>query len=161
VKKAYSRPRGTAAMTLPRSTALTVALVLVGVAMVAVPVAVSPDVPDDRVEYYVEADWSDYQDHPNRVYANLSTDARAVFDAARTNESGLVNVSYGDVPPEIIPPRGGIEVWDVRYEGSYYLLQGRHLTYEADFGTQVLPRAAAVACGAVLALAGAFRAVVR
>jgi len=148
-------------MALPRSTALTVALVLVGLAMVAVPIAVPPDVPEDRVEYYVEADWSDYQDHPNRAYANLSTDARAVFDAARTNESGHVNVSSGEAPSEIAPPRGGIEIWDIRYEGSYYLLQGRHLTYEADFGTQLLPRAAAVACGAVLALAGVVRAVVR
>jgi hypothetical protein len=144
-----------------RSTALTAALLFVGLSLVVVPLLVPPDVPDDRVAYAVEADWSDYQNHPNRAYGNLSADARAVFDAARTNGSGRVNVSYGDAPEAIRPPREGIDVWDVRYEGSYYLLEGRHLTYEADFGTQILPRAAAVACGAVLALVGAFRTVVR
>jgi len=142
-----------------RSTALTAALLLVGLSMAVTPLLVPPDVPNDRVEYAVEAEWGDYQNHPNRAYGNLSTDARALFDTARTHEGGRVNVSYGDAPAAVRPPREGIEVWDVRYEGSYYALEGRHLTHEADLGTQVLPRAAAVACGAVLALAGVFRAV--
>lgn len=133
---------------------------LVGVALFAAPLAVPAEAPPDRVEYYVEADWGNYQDQQRLVYANLSGPEKRAFDAARTNESARYNASLRDAPARLTPARNGIDIYNVEYEGEYYLLQVKHFTYEVDLVSQVLPRLGALAAGILLALAAAYRQVV-
>ncbi|MCU4717154.1 hypothetical protein [Halapricum hydrolyticum] len=143
-------------------TALIGILLVVGVVLIALPVLVPPDVPNDRVEYYVEGDWMDNEDQPNLVYANLTEAEREVFEEARrTNEntsSGTpVNFSVDEAPESLTPSPDGISIYNVRYENEWYLLQVRHRTYEADFATQHLPRLGAMALGAVCLVGAAYR----
>ncbi|QSG10873.1 hypothetical protein HSBGL_0436 [Halapricum desulfuricans] len=147
---------------MDRSTAVLVVLALVGFALIAAPVASPPDVPEDRIEYYVEDGWMDNEDQVNLAYANLTEAERAVFDEARqTNEntsSGTtVNASAGDTPESLTPPPDSIRLYNVRYDGEWYLLQVRHLTYEVDFVTQQLPRVGSMAVGVVCLVGAAYR----
>ena len=60
-----------------RVTALNgIVLLLLGLALIAIPVLAQPDVPDNRVEFYVEGDGSDYQDQTNLVYSDLNENER-------------------------------------------------------------------------------------
>jgi len=149
-------------MDVSREAALIGVLLVAGAALIALPILVAPDIPDDRVEYYVEDDWMHNEDQPNLVYENLTEAERAVFEEARrTNEntsSGTtVNFSVGDTPESLTPPPDSIRIYNVRYEGEWYLLQVKHLTYEADFVTQHLPRLGSMALGTVCLLGAAYR----
>lgn len=149
-------------MDVDRSTALLGILLVAGSVLIALPVLVPPDVPDDRVEYYVEDDWSDYEGQPNLEYAQLNETERELFDEARrtnqrTRSSTTINWSVSDAPGSLTPPPDGIEEYNVRYEGSWYVLQVKHLTYEADFVTQHLPRLGSMALGVVCLVGAAYR----
>ena len=141
---------------IPSSTPV-LALLAVGVALVAVPVLAPPDVPNDRVEYYVEGNWGNYSDQEFVVYDNMSSSAQSVFDTARTERPETVNVSVPESPPSITPEPDTIDIYNVRYESEVYLLQVRHLTYEADFLTQQLPRLGSLSLGIVVAVFAAYR----
>lgn len=125
---------------MERATALNAALLVGALALLTVPLAVGPNVPPDRVEFYVEADWADYDGQENLDYASLSPEERAVFDEARAARPDTVNYSVENAPAGLTPRPNGIDVYNVRYEGSVWLLQTKHLTNSADFVTQVLPR---------------------
>jgi len=149
-------------MDFDRDAALIGILLVTGAALIAFPVLAPPDIPDDRIEYYVEGDWMDNEDQSNLAYANLSEAEREVFEEARrTNEntsSGTpVNVSLDDAPESLTPSPEAISLYNVRYEGEWYLLQVKHLTYEADFVTQHLPRLGSMALGAVCLVGAAYR----
>lgn len=144
-------------MDVERDTALTGALLLLGLALVAVPILVPPDVPDDRVEFYVESDWMDNPDQTNLAYSNFTESERAVFDNARRATPETFNRSAGEAPESLTPQPNSIHIYNVRYDDEFYLLQVRHLTHEADFVTQHLPRLASMALGIVVVLGAAFR----
>jgi len=149
-------------MDVSREAALIGVLLVAGAVLIALPILVPPDIPDDRVEYYVEDDWMDNEDQSNLVYANLTEAERAVFEEARrTNErterGTTVNFSVRDTPESLTPPPESISIYNVRYEGEWYLLQVKHLTYEADFVTQHLPRLGSMALGTVCLLGAAYR----
>lgn len=133
------------------------ALVAVGVALVATPVLAPPDVPNDRVEYYVEGDWGNYSDQEFVVYDNMSSPVQSVFDTARTERPESVNRSVEESPPSMTPGPGSIELYNVRYGSEVYLLQVRHLTYEADLLTQQLPRLGSLGLGIVVVVCAAYR----
>lgn len=140
-----------------QSTALTAALLIAGVVLFAVPVVAPAEAPDDRVEYYVEGDWGDLQGQQNLAYENVSAAQQAVFDRARQQRPDTVNLSVSESPPELTPPADGIDIYNVRYDGEYYLMQVKHLAYDVDFVTQQLPRLGAIAIGALLIVAAAYR----
>lgn len=144
-------------MDVGRSTALTGILLLLGLALIAIPVFAPPDVPDDRVEFYVEQDWMDNPEQTNLEYSNLGEDARAVFDQARRATPGTLNRSAANAPESLTPPPESITIFNVRYDGEFHLLQVRHLTYEADFVTQHLPRLGGLVAGLLFVLGTAYR----
>lgn len=141
-------------MDVDRVSALSGALLVVGLVLMTLPIALPADVPDDRVEFYVESDWSDYADQTTVAYANLSEDGRAVFEAARQATPATINRSVATAPESLTPPPDSIEIYNVHDDGAFYLLQVRHLTYEADFLTQRLPRVGVLGVG-FLCLVGA------
>ncbi|WEL21245.1 hypothetical protein [Halorhabdus sp. BNX81] len=143
-------------MDIDRSTVLVGILLATGVALVALPIAVPADVPDNRVEFYVEANWSDYSGQTNLVYATLNESARGVFDEARRATPETINRSIATAPESVTPPPDSIELYNVQYEGAFYLLQGRHLTSEADFLTQQAPRFGSMAVGFLLVVGAAY-----
>lgn len=133
------------------------ALLTVGVALVAAPVLAPPDVPNDRVEYYVEGNWGNYSDQTFVVYDNMSSSAQSIFDTARAERPETVNLSVGESPPSITPDPDTIDLYNVRYDSEVYLLQVRHLTYEAEFLTQQLPRLGSLSLGILMAVFAAYR----
>jgi hypothetical protein len=143
-------------MDFDRSSALIGILLLVGVILIAIPVLVPPDVPDNRVEFYVEADWMDQADQTNLAYANLSQAARETFDEARRATPETINRSASAAPESLTPPPDSIDLFNVRYEDEFYLLQVRYLTYETDFVTQQLPRLGLLAAGIVCLVGAAY-----
>ncbi|WP_136689136.1 hypothetical protein [Halorhabdus amylolytica] len=141
-------------MDINRSTALSGILLIVGSALMVAPIAAPADVPDNRVEFYVEGNWGDYSDQTNLAYTNFSDADRAVFDTARQATPETINRSVPTAPESLTPPPDSIEIYNVHYDGEFYLLQVRHLTYEAEFMTQRLPRLGTLAVG-FLCLVGA------
>ncbi|MFC7132981.1 MULTISPECIES: hypothetical protein [Salinibaculum] len=141
---------------MERTTALNAALLLGGVVLLVVPLAVGPNVPPDRVEFYVEGDWSDQQGQQNLAYADLSPAEQATFDRA-LEQSSPVNYTVAEAPEGLTPPANRIDVYNVRYEESWYLLQVKHLTNSADFLTQVFPRLVLGMGGILVGLAAGFR----
>jgi len=149
-------------MDVGREATLIGVLLVAGAVLITLPILVPPDIPDDRVEYYVEDDWTDNKDQSNLAYANLTEAERKAFEEARrTNEntsSGTtVNVSVADAPESLTPPRDSIRIYNVRYEGEWYLLQVKHRTYEANFVAHHLPRLGSMALGTVCLLGAAYR----
>ncbi|MFB6189154.1 MAG: hypothetical protein ABEI57_04660 [Halapricum sp.] len=145
-------------MSIDRSAAITLSLLVVGLALIALPILYPPAVPDDRVEYYVEGNWTDYPDQTNLVYANLTAAERGVFDAARRASPDTLNRSVSAAPDSLTPRPEGISIYNVRVDGEYSLLQVKHLTYEADPVTQQLPRLGVMGLGStLLGLAGYWR----
>ena len=135
----------------------TLALLVIGIALLAGPVLAPPDVPDDRVEFYVEGDWGNYTDQEVLEYSNLTAAERSVFDTARSNRPETVNLTLGEAPPSLDPGPDSIALYNVRHDSEWYLFQVRHLTYEVDFLTQLLPRLGAVSLGVVLLVGAAYR----
>lgn len=135
----------------------TLALVAIGLALLAGPVLAPPEVPDDRVEFYVEADWGNYSDQEAIEYNDMTAAERSVFDTARSNRPETINLTPDEAPPSLDPGPDSIAVYNVRYDSEWYLLQARHLTYEADFLTQLLPRFGAIALGIALLVGAAYR----
>ena len=141
---------------MERATALNAALLLGGVLLLVVPLTIGPNVPPDRVEFYVESDWSDYDGQRNLGYESLSAAEQSVFDRA-LEQSVPVNYSVAEAPDSLTPRPNGIDIYNVRYGGSWYLLQVKHLTYGADFLTQVFPRLVLGMGGILVGLAAGFR----
>lgn len=141
-------------MGVDRSSALVGLLLFAGVVLIALPILVPADVPDNRVEFYVEADWSDRADQMTFAYTNFSEAEREIFDEARQAIPETINRSASTAPESLTPPPDKIELFNVRYDGEVYLLQVRYLTYDADFVTQQLPRLGFLA-GGVVCLVGA------
>lgn len=144
-------------MTRNRPVPLTVVLLVIGLALVVGPVLAPPDVPEDRVEYYVEADWRNDPDQETLDYDNMTSDERSVFDTARTGRPEAVNLSVEESPLSLTPEPRSIDIYNVRYESEWYLLQVRYLTYQADVLTQLVPRLGALAAGILLCVFAAYR----
>jgi hypothetical protein len=144
---------------MDRSTALTLAAVCCGLALLLGPLAVPAEAPPDRVEFRVAPVEDGAAAWTNLSYANLSTTERAAFDAARTAPDGTHNLSVAAAPPRLTPPPGGIEVYDLVHERQVYLVEVTRFTYDVDVGSQVVPRLGAMGLGVVLAAIGGYRAV--
>lgn len=142
---------------MSRPPRVTLALVVIGIALLAGPVFAPPDVPDDRVEFYVEGDWGDYSDQETLAYGDLTAAEQSAFDTARSARPETVNLTPTDAPSSLDPGPDSIALYNVREGSEWYLLQVRHLTYEADFFTQLLPRLGAVALGVGLLVGAAYR----
>jgi len=140
-----------------QSTALNAALLVGACLLITVPLAVGPDVRPDRVEFYVEGDWSDIDGQQTLRYEGLSSTAQTAFDDAREITPKTVNYTVADAPNRLTPPPNGIDIYNVRYQGSFYLLQVKHRTYSADFLTQVLPRIVLGMGGILLGLVAGYR----
>jgi hypothetical protein len=140
-----------------RSELLTLSLVVVGLGLIALPVLAPPDVPDDRVEFYVESDWMNNADQQTLRYTNFSDAERDVFDAARRATPQTLNKSVDSAPERLTPEANGIAIYNVEHDGEFYLLQVKHITHEVDFLTQQLPRLAALALGAIALCAAGYR----
>jgi hypothetical protein len=143
-------------MDIERSTALNLALLLGGLLFLTAPLAAQPDVRPDRIELYVEGDWADRSAQPNLVYENLSTDEQTVFDTVRTSGEP-VNYTADEAPDRLEPGDTTIELYNVQYEGSWYLLQSKRFTYSPDLVTQVLPRIVLAMGGLFAGLIGGYR----
>ncbi|WP_135662135.1 hypothetical protein [Halorhabdus rudnickae] len=143
-------------MSVNRSSALVGFLLIAGIGLIALPILVPADVPDNRVEFYVEADWSDRAEQPTFAYTNFSEGERDIFDQARQTTPGTINRSISSAPDSLTPPPDSIEIFNVRYEGEIYLFQVRYLTYDADFMTQQLPRLGFLAGGIACLVAVAY-----
>jgi len=141
-------------MGVDRSSALVGSLLVAGVVLIALPILVPADVPDNRVEFYVEADWSDRAEQTTFAYTNFSEAERDVFDEARQAIPETINRSASTAPTSLTPSPDKIELFNVRYDDEVYLLQVRYLTYNADFVTQQLPRLGLLG-GGVVCLVGA------
>lgn len=141
---------------MERTTALNAALLLGGVLLLIVPLAIGPNVPSDRVEVYVEGDWSDQQGQRNIGYADLPPAEQSAFDRA-LEQSTPVNYTVEEAPDSLTPRPNGIDVYNVRYDGSWYLMQVKYRTYSADFVTQVFPRIVLGMGGILVGLAAGFR----
>jgi hypothetical protein len=138
-----------------RSQFLTLSLVVVGLALIAIPVLATPAVPDDRVEFYVESDWMNNPDQQTLRYANFSDAERDVFDDALQASPKERNHSVADAPVRLTPEPDGIAIYNVEHDGEFYLLQVKYITYEVDPLTQLLPRLATLALGSMaLGVAG-------
>jgi hypothetical protein len=140
-----------------QSTALNAALLGGACLLITVPLAVGPDVRPDRVEFYVEGDWSDIDGQQNIRYEALSSTGQTAFDDARSSTPETVDDTVADAPNRLTPPPNGIDVYNVRYQGSFYLLQVKYLTDSADFLTQVLPRVVLGVGGILLGLVAGYR----
>ena len=140
-------------MTRDRSAGV-IGLLVVGFVLIALPVLLPPDVPDNRVEFYVEDDWMDNTDQTNLAFENLTEAERQVFEQARRATPDTINRSASAAPPSLTPPPDSIDIYNVRHEGEFYLLQVRYLVYESTFLTQDLPRLGSMALG-LLSLVGA------
>jgi hypothetical protein len=143
---------------MDRSTALTALLVVAGVALAAVPIVAPAEDPPDRVEYAVERVDGDVSSWETLRYGDLSDRERAVFDAARTTDSGYHNVTTDE--PDEVPPlaNGTIAAYDVRYDDAWYLLQVTYFETEAP-GSAHLLRLGALVVGICIALLGGYRGV--
>ena len=138
-----------------RARLLTLSLVVVGFGLITLPMLAAPEVPDDRVEFYVEGDWMNNPDQQTLAYANFSGAERAVFEAALQASPDDLNRSVSEAPERLTPDPDGIAIYNVERDGQFYLLQVKHLSFEVDFATQQLPRLATLALGAmVLGVAG-------
>lgn len=142
---------------MDNTSALNAALLVGAVLLLTVPLAIGPDVPPDQVEFYVEGDWSDIDGQENLGYASLSSAEQAAFDEARAASPDTLNYTVENAPDDLTPRRNGIDVYNVRYDGSWYLLQVKHRTYSADFLTQVLPRIVLGMVGIFVGLAAGYR----
>lgn len=140
-----------------QSTALTVSLLVAGLVLFAVPVVAPAEVPENRVQFAVEGDWGDLQDQENLEYTNLTDAEQEIFDTARQQSSGYVNRTPGTAPPSLTPDPDSIDIYNVRYEGEYYLLEVRHLSREVDFLTQQLPRLGSLGAGISFVVFAAYR----
>ena len=143
---------------MARSSVLTALLVLAGVSLVAVPIVAPAQNPPDRIEHYVEPTDGDVSSWETLRYDALSERGRATFDAARTSETGYYNVTTDAL--DTVPPFAGgtVAVYDVQYEGRWYLLQVKHFRTEVP-PVDHLVRLGALAGGVLLAMTGGYRAV--
>ena len=143
---------------MDRPSVLTALLVLVGVALVAVPVVAPAEEPPDRIEYYTETTDHQVSGWETLHYENFSERERRAFDATLANESGYYNPTadeLGTVPPFVSDT---VAVYDVRYEGRWYLLQAKYFDTEVP-AEDHLVRLGALVGGVLLATAGGYRAV--
>jgi hypothetical protein len=140
-----------------QSPTLNAALLVGAVLLLTVPLAIGPDVPPDRIEFYAEDDWSDYDGQENLGYADLTTDEQRAFENALAARPGTLNYTLKNAPDDLTPRRNGMDVYNVRYNGSWYLLQVKYVTYSADFLTQVFPRIVLGLGGIGLGLVAGYR----
>ena len=152
----YPHPGKAQGIDVDRAAVLSGSLLVVGLVLMALPIAVPADVPADRVEFYVESDWGDYADQTNLAYANASEDEQAIFDAAREATPATINRTVSAAPESLTPPPDSIELYNVRDDGEIYLLQVRYLTDEADLLTQRLPRVGLLGLGFVCLVGAAY-----
>lgn len=140
------------------SRALNLALVGIGLLAAVGPLAVPPEVPDDRVQYRIIEEFElDGENQPEFAYGEFSDAERQVFDAALAAGDGSHNVSPAAAPERFTPPPGSVDTYDVRHEGSWRILQAIYVTNTPDPATQVLPRLAVLAAGVGLAALGRYR----
>jgi len=132
-----------------RSQLLTLALVVVGIGLIALPVFAPPEVPDDRIEFVTEDDWMNNPDQQTLSYTNFSDGERAVFEATLQANPEELNRSVDEAPERLTPDPGGIAIYNVERDGEFYLLQVKYFTHEVDFTTQQLPRLGSLALGSV------------
>jgi len=144
-------------MDIERSTALNLALLVGGLLLLTAPLAVQPFIHPAPAEIYTESDWSDYDDQENLVYENLSATEQTAFDSALAARPGTANLTLAEAPSALTPPADGIDIYNVYYQESYHLLQVKHVTYQPDFATQVLPRVVLAMGGLLLGLGGGYR----
>lgn len=143
-------------MDIERSTALTLALLVVAVVAFTVPLLVPPADPENTVTYSVEQRGGTVDDRDTLVYAEMSEDEQAVFDAARTAARD-VHYTPADTPPRLTPDVNALELYTVRYEESYYAMQVRHSEENVDFLTQHFPRLLGIWTGLLLGLVVTYR----
>jgi hypothetical protein len=70
---------------------------------------------------------------------------------------GTVNDSVENAPAGLWPQPNGVDMYNVEYDGSFWLLQAKHLTNSADFVPQVLPRLLLGMSGLVVGLVASYR----
>lgn len=141
-----------------RARTLHLALVVIGLGFVVTPLAVPPDVPDDRVQYRIVEEFElNGENPPEFAYREFSDTERQVFDAALAAGDGSHNVSPAAAPDRFTPPPGSVNTYDVRHEGFWRILQSIYVTNTPDLVTQVLPRLAVLAAGIGLAALGSYR----
>ena len=136
----------------------TTLLVLLGVALVAALLAAPAEEPPDRIEYAVEPTDGEIQHWETLRYEGLSARGQTMFDAARSSETGYHTVTTDEL--DAVPPLadGSVAVYDVQYDGQWYLLQVKYFRTEVP-GEEHAFRLGSLALGTVLAMAGGYRAV--
>jgi len=144
-------------MSLQRSNALNIALLVGAALLLTVPLAVGPDVAPDRVEFSVEGDWADRDGQQTLVYEDLSPAEQSVFDEAQAASPETVTVAAASAPERLTPHTNGIELYNVHHGDEVWLLQAKHRNNSADFLTQVLPRLVLGMSGILLGILAGYR----
>lgn len=144
---------------MDRPVPLTALLLVVGLALFAVPLAAPAEEPPDRVTYSVEPIDGPVDSWQTLAYEDLSAQSVTAFDAALASEADPyeVRVDRGEPLPPLASERRPVVAYDLQYDGRWYLFQVKHFDPDAPASALYL-RLGALVGGLALVVAGCYRA---